>query len=399
MILRKLEIENFRCYSKKTEFNFAPPDENAYRNIYLIGGRNGAGKTSFLGAIHLCLYGRFESRDGSIKVQQPADMIDYVNGAYKYKDDRDGLARHIRERDNNDIRLAVTYEDENDEITIERIWKPRRIRRSDNSILPNLEETLSIYENGTKLMDWNSEEIKQWVELSIIPWETAQFFFFDGEKVEHFAAPERSSKDIPQAIERLLGIQLYVNLKDHLQKYIVTEIRSESIEKLDGEIMSARRQLKKTEGEKEELAIDIENTKSELDRIQKEKNDLENQYNELFLRYGGPKSQRLEIERIKRREQLQAKRNQIEKELKSHLTDTYPYQLLYKELKRVLTQSDNLSQKDAAILARKYFEKLSSRLEEYHKQSGTCYLCNVKSQFPEPKVISQRISNRKSTRL
>ena len=282
MIIRKLEIENFRCYAIRTEFNFAPPDKINERTIYLIGGGNGAGKTSILGALHLCLYGRFESRNAEIKVQQPCDMIEYVNGGYNFKGDRQALSDYINKQGNSKIRLAVTYDDdEGSEITVERLWSPKRTPRGGGSKVLNFEESVAIYENGTKLADWSSEDITRWIELTI-PRETAEFFFFDGEKVNHFADPDRTSKDLKWALERLLGIQTYVDLREHLHQYVVKPIRLESVEKLDGEIMSARGKLKTFEGEKQDIEFEIKQTKAELAEARQQGQQLDEELHRHF---------------------------------------------------------------------------------------------------------------------
>ncbi len=52
MILNKLVIENFRSYQNKTTFNFSGD-----KNINIIIGQNGTGKTSFLSAIKYALFG------------------------------------------------------------------------------------------------------------------------------------------------------------------------------------------------------------------------------------------------------------------------------------------------------------------------------------------------------
>lgn len=390
MILRKLVIKNFRCYADRTEFNFAPPDKTNGRNIYLIGGRNAAGKTSILGAIHLCLYGRFESIHGEIKVQQPGDMIEYVNGAYEFRGNRQDLSEYINKKGNREILLAITYDDEGSEITVERLWSPKRTRRGSGSKVLSFDEQVTIYENGTKLADWSSQDITDLIELSI-PRETAKFFFFDGEKVEHFADPDRTSEHLKLALERLLGIQTYVNLCDHLSKYVITQIRSESVEKLGGAIMSARGKIKTLEGEKQDLESEVEETKAELAKAGQDVQRVDEELRDLFRGKGNVESQRSDQKKRKRREQLASQLKQTDERRKAYLANSFPYALIYKELKTLLDQSEQLGKEAAAALTRDHLERLSGRLDEAHRTNGICPLCHNRSSSPGADLLHRRL--------
>ena len=55
MKLRKLIIENYKSFQFPTEIHF--PDNEKGKSIFLIGGMNGAGKSSIMEAINYCLYG------------------------------------------------------------------------------------------------------------------------------------------------------------------------------------------------------------------------------------------------------------------------------------------------------------------------------------------------------
>ena len=59
MIFKTLSIQNFGLFCGSHEFDLEP--RTKYRKtspIILFGGKNGAGKTTFLEAILLCLYGK-----------------------------------------------------------------------------------------------------------------------------------------------------------------------------------------------------------------------------------------------------------------------------------------------------------------------------------------------------
>ena len=55
MIIKKIIIENYKSFQLPTTINFPFGAEG--KSIFLVGGMNGAGKTSVMEAINYCLYG------------------------------------------------------------------------------------------------------------------------------------------------------------------------------------------------------------------------------------------------------------------------------------------------------------------------------------------------------
>ena len=77
MILRSVTLTDFGLYSGSTEFDLMPRrGEDGTRSVILIGGKNGAGKTTFLEAVRLALYGK---RALGVRVGQ-AQYEDYLRG-------------------------------------------------------------------------------------------------------------------------------------------------------------------------------------------------------------------------------------------------------------------------------------------------------------------------------
>lgn len=55
MLIKEIELNNFRIYKGKNIINLLPNQE---KNIVVVSGKNGYGKTTFLVSLVWCLYGK-----------------------------------------------------------------------------------------------------------------------------------------------------------------------------------------------------------------------------------------------------------------------------------------------------------------------------------------------------
>jgi DNA sulfur modification protein DndD len=85
MILKNVTLHNYTAFEGTQEISLTPT-ENKEQNIILIGAMNGSGKTSFLEAIKLCLYGE----RGSGLVPQRESEAAFINKKFNYN----ARARH-----------------------------------------------------------------------------------------------------------------------------------------------------------------------------------------------------------------------------------------------------------------------------------------------------------------
>jgi DNA sulfur modification protein DndD len=153
MKFRKLTIENYKSFQFATEIRFPVGDDG--RSIFLVGGMNGAGKTSIMEAINFCLYGA-----------KPDDIFRNIN-------------RREKARGNANVSFELIMEmDDLSELVVNRSWtagatgdpKPR-----------DLTERLVVVRDGKRVSVQNQEIWQDFIR-SMIPPGITQFFFFDGEK-------------------------------------------------------------------------------------------------------------------------------------------------------------------------------------------------------------------------
>lgn len=194
MHFSNIELYNYGIY--KGKHCIALQDQIDKKNITLIGGMNGRGKTTILDAIFLCLYGR--------------KSVDYITGK------KEAYSLFLKDRINKSATIPNAYinlvieldDDKNTTISIKRSWA-----RSDMKI----ESTLSVLKNGL-LDNYLSQNWEYYVE-ELIPFGIAKFFFFDNEKISQIADDDAFDK-IKDSIKSVMGVVTIESLISHIQKIV-----------------------------------------------------------------------------------------------------------------------------------------------------------------------------------
>lgn len=211
MTIREIELNNFRIYKGKNKIDLSP---NGDRNLIIVSGNNGFGKTTFLMSLVWCLYGKNMGKVDELyrkEIDEKGGYSKYIGNSLNFEAKKKGETR---------FSVAVTFTDVEipdtpcTEITI--------VRSYDSAT--NYDDELEILIDGRKndLFTGTKEEIAKEEEIFIrdyiLPIEIAKFFFFDAEKIVSFAqinTPEQR-KDLSLAYSQVLGIQKYEDLKSEL---------------------------------------------------------------------------------------------------------------------------------------------------------------------------------------
>lgn len=193
MIIDKLTLHNFGVYRGRHTIELAPIDRS--KPIILFGGMNGGGKTTFLDALLLVLYGKFArcSNRGSLSYE------DFL---------RRSINRNVRAKDGAAIELEFRHRRSNKEESI-------RIIRTWRATGKGLREIVSVYRDDRL----DAESTSRWYEFveELIPSRIANLFFFDGEKIEDLATAEQATSMIKTGVQALLGLDLIETLEQDLK--------------------------------------------------------------------------------------------------------------------------------------------------------------------------------------
>ena len=221
MKINKIKLDNFRIYRGSNEIDLSSKKD---KNISIIAGKNGFGKTTFLTSLIWCFYGKLMSQ------VEDKYRLDIRNSG-GYESYLDSLLNRTEKTSNNANTISV--EIELADLLIPSIpCRTVSIKREYN--FKTLKETLTILIDGDENELTKSVGYEVFINDFILPREIAKFFFFDAEKIVSLA--EAKSKEelrsLSRAYSEVLGIKKYEDLKNSLQ-IILSKLRRSGATKLD----------------------------------------------------------------------------------------------------------------------------------------------------------------------
>lgn len=225
MYIDRIILNNFRVYKGENTLNLSITEE---RNVAIITGNNGFGKTSLLTSLVWCLYGKLMA-----DVEDRYRKEIYESGGYKNYcgklmnraviDENESTSNLLNQQSRKGISDDQQSLSFSVNLRLKKIFIPAipcnelEIIRSYN--VKTHVETLSIYIDGqsNELTKEVGPEI--FINDFIIKKEIAKFFFFDAEKIVELAEI-RSIEDrrsLGKAYGEVLGIKKYLDLKSDLE--------------------------------------------------------------------------------------------------------------------------------------------------------------------------------------
>ena len=194
MYIKSITIENFLPFQGKQRIDFSTDKE---RNVTLVMGNNGAGKTSLAQAFEWCLYGK-----------PPKDSPQVINAFVK---------DHIAPGSSRYASVEIELEKDGKEYKISR---KQRYSRRESGILdrPGQFEFVILYKENGETRQVASNEQTDTVNR-LLSNQLSHYFFFDGEHVKNMRSEiERGkSSDFADAVKTILGLQPVASALGHLK--------------------------------------------------------------------------------------------------------------------------------------------------------------------------------------
>lgn len=279
MLLRSIELQNFRQFiNEKIDFSTDPD-----RNVTLIIGENGTGKTTFAQAFTWCLFGE---TDFSNKV-----MLNRIV-AEKMTPDQKAVVKVI---------LTLKHGDADYEIV-----RTQEYKKSYSNKITGANTVLNISRKtsngGIKYLKPNECEFEI---KKIIPKELAGYFFFDGERIEKMSkeiASGRKSNNFANAVQNLTGLSATLSAITHLSPTRTTSVMGKFNGEYSGESGSKIQELTK----------EIDKLQEEIDRITTRMAEVEE---ELDAARSSKAKFEQDIKQFEDGERLQNERDQLTRDL------------------------------------------------------------------------------------
>ena len=192
MYFTKVELHNFGIYKGTHEMCLT--DKIGERNITLVGGLNGRGKTTFHDAILLTLYGKQALK----YIQEKSRSYDKL------------LLDHINKHATTDeTYVAVTLcLDDGTELRVKRSWSAKGKK---------VDQQISVQKDGV-VDKYLGENWSYYIE-EILPFGIARFFFFNNEKITQLA-DDTSFEQIKSSIKSAIGISAIEKAIEHADEVI-----------------------------------------------------------------------------------------------------------------------------------------------------------------------------------
>ncbi|WP_375584804.1 AAA family ATPase [Cyclobacterium xiamenense] len=254
MFIKEIELNNFRIYKGRNRVELLPTEN---RNIIVISGKNGFGKTTFLMSLVWCLYGRQMEKVDELYKKEIEDKGNY--GKYI----GNSLNRLAEAGGETKFSVSVTFTDVKipditcNEVSINRSFDIKTGTKDELEILIDGHPNQIIQDLSVNNQDGGEVFIREF----ILPLEIAKFFFFDAEKIVSLAEVNSSEqrKALGTAYSQVLGIHKYEELKEQLIN-IQDDYRKKAAQPAE------RKAFIKVEAEIEQVEIDIEEVNLEIDK-------------------------------------------------------------------------------------------------------------------------------------
>lgn len=276
MLLESIKLENFRQF-RNEYIEFAQGSDG--KNVTIIIGDNGTGKTTFAQAFFWCMYGETEFAD--------KNMLNKL------------VAAEMKPGQESKVQVTLKLTHGNVSYTLMR----EQTYRKDYS--NRIKGDNTVFDIAIKDANGNTSYVKKTLcegeVKSILPKELSRYFFFDGERIEKMSKDISTGKkatDFAEAVKGLLGLNAMFSAIQHFNP----RIKNSVINSYESSYSAG------SNTKIQEYTRTIEHCKEEIARIDARLEELENQIEQATSR----KAEKVEeIKQYAEGEELQRQKEKL----------------------------------------------------------------------------------------
>ena len=311
MRIESIEIQNFRQY-RKEKFEF--PKIKGKKDIHVIVGENGEGKTNILNALTWCLYGE------ELHLGDKNTAINKINSQYVQE-----LRDRSQKTGESKVSVVMSIED-GGKITF---MRTAIYSITQSNVIETKQDVIAIANahGGNKIIE-KKDDYDMYVSR-YVPKEINEYIFFDGELMDQYFKSEKRG-NIESGIKDLTKASTIEKTKQHLNSYAKNEIAPVLKNNGDSKVSEAQANL-----EREQKIRDTQQEKVGL--ILSQIKEADKKIEELTNKIQGFDTLKEKIDRLKELESesdnLKSRQLRLNEELYEFVRQNYIYFALFPAIK------------------------------------------------------------------
>ena len=255
MLIESIKLKNFRQFRNES-IDFAKGEGG--KNVTIIIGENGTGKTTFAQAFYWCMYGETQFSD---KV-----MLNKI------------VAKEMRPSQDEKVCVTLSLRHGSVEYTL---FREQTYRKDYNN---NVKGDNTTFDIAIKDGNGNTTYVKKTqceAEVKgILPKELSGYFFFDGERIERMSkdiSARKKSSDFADAVNGLLGLNGVKTAISHFNpksRYsVIGSYENDFDAKSNNKIADYTKKIENCDSEIERLENEIEELDSQIESASQRKSE------------------------------------------------------------------------------------------------------------------------------
>lgn len=251
MLLKSLQMTNFRQYKGETKIDFSC---NKEKNVTIILGDNTFGKTTLLQAFNWCLYGKASLPNPEMLLNLDVESL-------------------LPEDSSADVEVEIILIHGGTEYILTRTQEYLKTNGKVRGLNPLMKVSYKEKDGQTENIKASKTDI---IINTILPKDLSTYFFFDTERVGTIS----DRKDLAESVKGLLGLTVLENSIKHLgtrnqKKTVIGQFYSSMDIEGDSKAQEVLTRIHDAQVRKEAISTHLETANSELNHYEERKKQLE----------------------------------------------------------------------------------------------------------------------------